>query len=175
MKKVDSYNFGGNYRVRANLFVVMKKIVLTEICLALTAFFLNFFVFSGGVLVVDSNNTFYMGVFFLVINLIVFIYLLLSWNYKYYIISSDGITSNAGIIFRKTTSIDVSGIRSISVNQGFFGRIFNYGTLTLESPLLKEPFLMYDLPNPFRHATLIDEAKLKFINKAGVENIIIRE
>jgi uncharacterized membrane protein YdbT with pleckstrin-like domain len=174
MTKITSYNFGDNYRVKANLFVVMKKIVIVEIVLALIAFLLNFFVFSGGALVVSTNNTIYMAVIFLCINIVLFIYLLVVWNYTYYIISSDGISLNSGVILRKKISIDIPAIRSISVKQTFFGRIFNYGTLILESPLLKESFFMHDLPAPFRHAKLIERARLNSINKLGAENVIIR-
>lgn len=173
MKRTNSYSFDKDYNVRVNVAVVIKKIVLAEIILAAIAFLLNLFVFSGGTLIVTTSNTFYMGIFFLVINLIIFLYLFISWYYKYYIISNDGISSNTGIIFRKTTSIDVPAIRSVSVKQGLLGKIFNYGTLILESPLLSEKFFMYDLPNPFRHATLIEKARLRAINRAGAENVII--
>ena len=173
MKRTNSYSFDGDYKVRVHMIFVVKKIVLTEIVLALVAFLFNFFVFSGGSLTVKTSSTFYMGSFFLIANLIAFIYLFLSWNYKYYILSRDGISSNSGIILRKTKSIDMSAIRSIGVNQGLFGKVFNYGTLILESPLLSEKFFMYDLPNPFRHAALIDKERLKAINREGAESIII--
>lgn len=168
-----SFNFEGSYKVRTHIAIVIRKIIITEIVLAFVAFLMNSFVSPNIDSVINVNMVFYIGFFPLIINIIIFLYLLLSWNYEYYIISAEGISSNSGIILRKTKQIDVPAIRSVSVNQGFFGRIFDYGTLKLESPLLTRPFLLYDLPNPFRHSGLIEKASLEAVNKAGAENVII--
>ncbi len=173
MKKSNNYSFDEDYNVKTSIVVVIRKVVLAEIVLASIAFLFNFFVFSGGNLVVKTSSTFYIGSFFLVINLTIFICLFLGWNYRYYVISQDGISSNTGVVFRKTKSIDIPSIRSISINQGFFGRIFNYGTIVLESPVLSEKFYMHYLPTPFRHATLIENARAKALKDGKVENIII--
>jgi len=173
MKKTTSFNFEGSYKVRAHIIIVIRKIIITEIILAFVAFLMNSFVSPNVDFVINANTVFYIEFFLLMINVIVFLYLLLSWNCEYYIISAEGISSNSGVILRKSKQIDVPAIRSVSVNQGFFGRIFGYGTLKLESPLLTEPFLLYDLPDPFRHSGLIEKASLKAVNKAGAENVII--
>jgi membrane protein YdbS with pleckstrin-like domain len=170
MKKSTSFNFEGSYKVRTHIVIVIRKIIIPEIILAFTAFLVNSFVSDFAI---NSNMVFYIDFFLLIINIVIFLCLLLSWNYKYYIISAKSIASNAGVILRRSKQIDVPAIRSVSVNQGFFGRIFGYGTLKLESPLLPEPFLLYDLPNPFRHSDLIEKAILEAVNKAGAENVII--
>lgn len=173
MKKTTSFNFEGNYKVRTHIVIVIRKIIVTEIILAFLALLMNFFIFSSVDFTINANMVFYVGFFSLIFNLLIFLYLLLSWNNKYYIISAKGISSHSGVILRKTEQIDVPAIRSISVNQGFFGRIFSYGTLRLESPLLTKPFWLHDLPNPFRHSGLIEKASLAAANKAGADNIII--
>lgn len=173
MKKITGYSFDNNYKVRSHVAVLIMKIVVAEIVLASVSFLLNSFMFSSAESNLDPKINFFIRFLFLGVSLIIFIYLLLSWNYEYYIISPHSISSNSRIILRKTQNIDVPGIRSIIVNQGLFGRIFNYGTLTLESPLLKENFLIKNVPSPSRHAGLIEKARLEAIEKAAPENIII--
>lgn len=175
MKKVNNFSFDRDYNVKANIAIVIKKIILTQFSLAIIAFFTNFIAFSGGRLVVTTLNTFYIGSLILAVNLITFLYLFISWHHMYYIISSNGISSSKGIISKKTNSIDTPAIRSIKVQQSILGKIFNYGTIILESPLLSEKFLMRDLPNPHRHASLIEKARMKSINKIGAENVIISQ
>ena len=174
MKKNTSFNFEGSYRVRTHIAIVIRKIIITEIVLAFAAFLIiNSFIFPNVDFAINTNMVFYIEFFSLITNLVIFLYLLLSWNYKYYVISAEGISSNSGIILRKTKQIDIPAVRSVSVNQGFFGRIFGYGTLKLESPLLTKPFLLYDLPSPFKHSGLIEKASLEAVNKAGAENVVI--
>ncbi|MFA6305468.1 MAG: PH domain-containing protein [Candidatus Gracilibacteria bacterium] len=173
MKKVSSYNFDGNYKAREHMAILIARIVMAEVVLAFVGVFLNFPIFASDASKLDLGTNFYVRIIFLGLSLVVFIYLLLGWNYKYYIVSPHSISSNSGIIVRKAQSIDIPAVRSVIVNQSFFGRILGYGTLSLESPLLEEHFLMENLPNPFRHATLIEKARLEAIEKMGAENIII--
>lgn len=173
MENPTSFNFEGSYKVRTHIAIVIRKIVITEIILAFAVFLVTSFMSPNVDSAINVNMVFYVDFFLLIINIIIFLYLLLSWNCKYYIISAEGVSLNFGVILRRSKQIDVPAIRSISVNQGFFGRIFGYGTLKLESPLLTKPFLLYDLPDPFRHSGLIEKASLEAVNKAGAENVII--
>ncbi|MDP2642740.1 MAG: PH domain-containing protein [Candidatus Peregrinibacteria bacterium] len=173
MKKVNNYGFESNYKVRAHMAVLIGRIIMAEVVLAFVGVLLSLPMFTSDESTLDFETNFYVRVIFLGLSLIIFIYFLLSWNYEYYIVSPHGVSSNSGIIVRKAQSIDIPAVRSVLINQSFLGRILNYGTLTLESPLLKDFFLLKNLPNPFRHATLIEKARLEAIEKMGAENVII--
>ena len=99
-------------------------------------------------------------------------YFLLIWYFKYYIVSPIDLSSNSGLIFRRTESIDLAAIRSVKVEQGLFGRIFRYGTLRLESPLLEKIFVMEKIPEVFKHASIIEEARLEQITHEDNQIII---
>ncbi|MBD3330464.1 PH domain-containing protein [Candidatus Peregrinibacteria bacterium] len=165
MKKVTSYSFEKNYKVRAAIITLIGKFVFLELLVALIALGLS-------ALTLSPENLFILRIILLSVNILIFIYFLLVWYFQYYIVSPHGISKSSGIIFRKTTSVDIPAIRSVQVYQGLFGKTFNYGSLKLDSPLIKNLFEMDNLPNPYRHANLIEKARLKQITDEKSETII---
>src|SRR5690348_4699784 len=59
------------------------------------------------------------------------IFIILQWLNEYYEISSDMIKYRRGIIFRRVDDYPIEDIKFIDVEQRAFGRILNYGTITL--------------------------------------------
>jgi len=45
--------------------------------------------------------------------------------------SNKRVIAKFGFISRKTVELNISKVESIQVNQGFLGRIFNFGTLVI--------------------------------------------
>lgn len=46
-------------------------------------------------------------------------------------VTSKRVIRKSGVIMRDTSEIRLSKVESVSVNQGFLGRMFNYGTVTI--------------------------------------------
>lgn len=56
-----------------------------------------------------------------------------------------------GLLARRTIEINISRVESVGVDQDIFGRIFNYGAITvIGTGGTKEPFTMIDNPQAFR-------------------------
>ncbi|MCX7281066.1 MAG: PH domain-containing protein [Alphaproteobacteria bacterium] len=58
-----------------------------------------------------------------------------------------------GLIYRHTIEINLSKVESVEVNQDIFGRLFNYGTITvIRTGGTHEPFALINDPLAFRRA-----------------------
>jgi uncharacterized membrane protein YdbT with pleckstrin-like domain len=56
-----------------------------------------------------------------------------------------------GLVSRRTIEINISRVESVQVEQDIFGRLFNYGAITvIGTGGTKEPFTMIDNPQQFR-------------------------
>lgn len=56
-----------------------------------------------------------------------------------------------GLLARRTIEINISRVESVQVDQDIFGRIFNYGAITvIGTGGTKEPFTMIENPQQFR-------------------------
>ncbi|MBD3360952.1 PH domain-containing protein [Candidatus Peregrinibacteria bacterium] len=174
MEKEGNFTFEKSYKVRMSIVPLIVKILILEIFLALLRFILKILTSPSGQVQLEFDFALYFLIFFIIINIIFLFYFFLSWYYRYFIISPEEVSLNSGIIFRRTDNIDMATIRSVKVAQGIFGRIFKFGTLKLEGPMIKGIKILRSLPNPFRHASLIEKARINAINKSP-ETIIPHE
>jgi uncharacterized membrane protein YdbT with pleckstrin-like domain len=68
-------------------------------------------------------------------------------------VTSNRVIVKTGFISRKTIEINLSRVESVQVEQDLFGRLLNYGTMTvIGTGGTREPFTMIDNPAGFRHA-----------------------
>jgi uncharacterized membrane protein YdbT with pleckstrin-like domain len=82
--------------------------------------------------------------------------LLIAWVRQ---ISSEFAVTNRRVIIktgwlsRRTIELNMSKVESVQVDQDIFGRLLNYGTITvIGTGGTKEPFPLIDDPMGFRHA-----------------------
>lgn len=65
-----------------------------------------------------------------------------------------------GLLARRTIEINISRVESVGVDQDIFGRIFNYGAITvIGTGGTKEPFTMIDNPQQFRRMVQGEERR----------------
>ena len=64
------------------------------------------------------------------------IYGLLTWWYDKLVLTNQALYIRMGIISRNTTRIPLKNIQDISFEQGFWGRIFGYGSVLVRSAAL---------------------------------------
>ncbi|MES2253751.1 MAG: PH domain-containing protein [Pseudomonadota bacterium] len=56
-----------------------------------------------------------------------------------------------GLLSRRTIEINISRVESVGVDQDIFGRLFNYGSITvIGTGGTREPFTLIDNPQQFR-------------------------
>ena len=64
-----------------------------------------------------------------------------------------------GLLARRTIEINISRVESVQVDQDIFGRLFNYGGITvIGTGGTKEPFTMIENPQAFRRIVQSEQA-----------------
>ncbi|MBI4129794.1 PH domain-containing protein [Candidatus Roizmanbacteria bacterium] len=83
------------------------------------------------------------------------IYIVLRWRTNHYEIRRSVIIHRSGIVFKKEEEYICNVIESITLFQGFFGRICNYGTLEIFDPALQKRVYVYNISDPLELRRLI--------------------
>jgi len=96
--------------------------------------------------------------------------IVLHWIYNYYIIEPKNIISRNGIIFSKEARFNMELLQSVAVRQGFFGKIFNYGTIELFNPELEKKVFLRNIPDPYKESKFIE----KLCPNTGASHILIK-
>ncbi|HVA96337.1 MAG TPA: PH domain-containing protein [Candidatus Acidoferrales bacterium] len=96
-------------------------------------------------------------IFLVFLKTFITIYLIMQWLNEYYEISASLIQHRRGIFFRRSEEYPIEDIKFVEVEQGLFGRMFNYGTISLMNVRRVEYAQMYLIHNPMRYASVIEE------------------
>jgi DNA-binding response OmpR family regulator len=78
-------------------------------------------------------------VILLIVNVKIVFSIILNWHFEYIEVTRSAIIKHKGILYKKEETFACNFIETITLNQDFLGMIFNYGTLELFDPALKEP------------------------------------
>lgn len=148
------------FKLRQGFAILFFRMLIVEILVASLYSLLQYL--TDGLL-----NTFFIPQIF---NLTLLSYVLLRWTTTYYIITPNEITAAQGIVFRDRATWKVNAIQSVTMRQSFLGRIFNYGTVHLESPFLKKDFYFRNIPEPELYAEYLENTRAKALedNAAAV-------
>jgi len=96
---------------------------------------------------------FIVGVF-LFVSFLVFLY----WLNTKYILTSQRVQIETGIIAKKTIGIALDNIQNLKSEISFWGRIFNFGTITIEPAGLETKIVFANIPNPKKRILEIRKA-----------------
>jgi membrane protein YdbS with pleckstrin-like domain len=85
------------------------------------------------------------------------LYVILDWVFEYYIIKEDSIVVRQGIIFSHENVYQIEDVKTIEVNQGFFGKIFKIGTVHFYAYRAQKHIYLNNISNPNTIAAHIHE------------------
>ena len=124
--------------IRGNAFLLVVKLATILVLFELLYAGINYFLTLGLVLPFNlhhhiSEVLFVFEFIKLAIQLFLILHVCLSWaNYEYHL-SGKHIIRRKGIIHIQEDVFHFDNIRSISINQSFLGKVFNYGDITLKT------------------------------------------
>ena len=72
----------------------------------------------------------------------------LNWANEEYEIREGSVIHRKGIFRLKEEIFTLRNLASSRISQNFFGKIFNFGTITLSSPILKKDIYLVNVHNP---------------------------
>src|SRR3989344_4296715 len=89
----------------------------------------------------------------------------LKWVSEYTEISKDGVVKHNGILHKKEQKYACNFIEGATLNQSFLGLLFNYGTIELYDPALKEQVYLLNIANPKKNSDKIQKIVAQKVNK----------
>ncbi|MBI4089462.1 MAG: PH domain-containing protein [Candidatus Levybacteria bacterium] len=146
--------------IRQSIFFLVLKLILLDILAAFLSI-LYFSSVSNKFLPEVINNTIlsYNLSFFLILifaKVILTIYIVMLWINEYYEVWPNNLIHRSGFILKKEEKHPFSQMRSVKIEQGFFGKIFGFGTISLYNWYLKTYAALYLIHNPIKYFHIIE-------------------
>ncbi|MCF7830862.1 PH domain-containing protein [Candidatus Gracilibacteria bacterium] len=93
----------------------------------------------------------------------------MKWFFKYYEISQKEIVCNEGILFQKRRSYSLEKAESVSLNQSFLGKMFNFGTVIVELYMASSRYevRLLRISNPRKYVSIIEQTLSQFGSSNG--------
>ncbi|MFA7682494.1 MAG: PH domain-containing protein [Candidatus Peribacteraceae bacterium] len=101
-------------------------------------------------------------------NVLIAIFFMLQWAFDIYELRSGEIIHTKGILVRREERFSLINAETLSYNQGFFGRLFRYGTIGVFNPLLKTDIAIPTAIDPDKQMSLIRQA----VRSSGNQKVI---
>jgi len=149
-----------HYVLRQSIVVLVTNLLVTESIVGLIALILrmpikNFgdqidTILSSGILYIIASGIVQL------LNIGFIIFLTLKWSSTQYIIKPKNLILQTGILTIKEIVYSTERIESISVSQGIWSRIWNYGSVTMYNPLLKTDVILRKIANPYFYAEVFN-------------------
>lgn len=130
--------------VNKHMLVLVRRVIMPTLVVAVI-------VVVGAVIHVGSSFAALRWFVLLAVALALFVYLDLQyiiWRSETYTITNDRVLLRRGVIGRYSRSISLNRVQDVTTNQDFFGRIFNFGTLEIESAGEKGAQVLTYVPHP---------------------------
>jgi hypothetical protein len=84
----------------------------------------------------------------------------LAWYYTQVIITNRRLIRREGILNRRVADIALSQLSEVVITQSLFGRIFNYGNVSVTGDSDASSLVFNQIQNPFKLRTVIDDARV---------------
>lgn len=146
--------------IRLSIFFLVFKLIILDVMAAI----LTILYFSSvtnrflpdiiNKAILSYNLMYFLILIFLKVALT--IYVVMRWITEYYEIWPNALMYWSGIFWRNEEKHPFSQIRSVKVEQGFFGRIFGFGTIYLYNWYLEKNTALYLIHNPMKYFRIIE-------------------
>jgi len=160
---------------RESVVLIGIRLIITEFLFGLSIF-LAFAALSFLSQYLTFENPFpvylILLVVLLIINIRIIFLIILKWHFEYTEITKNAIIKHTGILYKKEETFSCNLIETITLNQNFLGMLFDYGTLELLDPALKESICLYNIASPKKYSEVI---KKIFSEKKNSSTIFISQ
>jgi len=154
--------------LRESIFLIILRIIFTQAIFGLSLFLLSFLSsFLSSFLETSLLSGFYFIILVvgLLINIGIVFFIALKWNFEYTEISNEGVIKHSGILHRKEQKYACNFVEGAKLEQSLLGLMFNYGTIELYDPALKEQVYIMNITDPKSFSEVIQDIISKDQNK----------
>ncbi len=161
--------------IRQSIFFLLLKLVILDL---FAVFLILVFFTSLSASVISSDIklkliSYNLPVFLILgfIKIVITLFVVLQWLNEYYEVWPNSIIHKKGIIWKKEEKHTFGHIRLIKIEQGIWGRLLTYGTLSLYDYSLRRYASLYLIHNPIKYFHILDD----LLPKAQKEKEVLRE
>lgn len=158
--KEEISNSGYSYTTHQTPFLLILRIIITEILIMMVHYSIRILLIQLAQYLNWQTPIFLLTleiIILQIINLYLIITIVLSWINLTYTLNPKEIMCKQGIVSTKSITYEFANLQSMTVTQNFIQKIFNYGTIKLFNPVLKEDVYLIDIPDPFKYAKIIQQ------------------
>ncbi|MDO8638229.1 MAG: response regulator transcription factor [Candidatus Daviesbacteria bacterium] len=153
---------------RESIVLIIIRLICTEAIFGLSLFLLSIL---SSYLSSYLDATYLSSLYLIVlaggflVNIGIVISIALKWNSEYTEVSKEGVMKHSGILNRKEQTYACNFVEGAKLDQSLLGLLFNYGTIELYDPALKEQVYLSNIANPKRYSKTIQSIVSKENNK----------
>lgn len=149
-----------SYVERQSPVLLVGRIVTSEIVIMVLHYFVRFILDQIFLYLNLKTPLFVISIEVILIqilNLYILLLAILTWLNKQYIFKPKEVVIKTGILSTKSTTYEIANLQSMSISQNFIQKIFNFGSIKLFNPVLKEEIYISDIPNPHKYGEIIQQ------------------
>lgn len=159
-KKGDKKIFVTHVTIRQSIFFLSLRIIVIELIA-------SFFVIAFHSLITSEVVRNNIGSDFVIFNIpffivlvvlktILLLFVIMQWLNEYYEITTNDVVYRKGVFMRHEERHKLEHIGSVNLEQGFFGELFNFGTLKLFNWTIEKDILLYLIHNPKKYQKILE-------------------
>lgn len=166
--KVDKEE-SGKIILRESIVLLIVRLISIETILGVSLFLYSILIsyINSYLMTIDLFSlTFIVLGGALLINAGLVIFIALKWLSEYAEVSKEGIIKHSGILYKKEQKYACNFVEGAKLEQSFLGLLFNYGTIELYDPALKDQVYLLNITNPKKHSVAIQKIISKQKNQS---------
>ncbi len=158
-------------------FLILKLFLIELMAAGAIVVFHSFFIYTNiSELARNADVSFQIFnvpiyIFLVIFKTLFTIYIITLWLNEYYEITSTEILHRSGFFIKREQRYQFEHLGSVDLDQSFFGRIFNYGSLKFYNWALEKEISMYLIHNPNKYYLILK----KLLPETDREKKIFRE
>jgi len=160
MEEKQNSNLSYSYNVRQSPVLLIARIVVSEIVIMVLHYFIRFILDQIFIFLVTKQPLFVITIEVILIqilNIYILLIAILTWLNKQYIFNPKEVIIKTGVLSTKSTTYEIANLQSMSISQNIIQKIFNFGSIKLFNPVLKEEIYIADIPDPHKYGEIIQQ------------------
>jgi len=149
--------------IRKSVAVLISKVLMLQLVVMLLYLLLRLTKYWFLRQIFTDNNyhdlNFWLGIIIFVVILILqtitLVAVVLEWFFEYYEVRKDLIIHTKGVLRKKEDIYSLKTVEAGNVNQSFMGKLLNFGTVQVYSPVLQSEYFLRDIPDPHHIRTAV--------------------
>lgn len=160
MEEVKKNNDQYTYVLRQSTVMLITRLLICEIVVMILHYgirfaiaqYFDFFSMKPSILVMTTEI-----ILIQLLNLYILLAVILTWIGEQYILNPKEVIIKNGVLNTKLVTYEIANLQSMTISQNILQKIFNFGSIRLFNPVLKEEIYISNVPEPHKYGSIIQQ------------------